>query len=180
MSKTAELKWPAYEVIEPDNVLKAKAIVPGNPSDAIRQATRKADAAVKQLSVQFPAWMKSESQRLNKIRLELAEKGFNKERVDRLFTCSHDIKGQATTLGYPVAGTIGKLLCDLIERAPDPEKIPLPVIDQHVDTIRAIVRQDLKGNGNAQTDNIINGLHVLDMTTLKRMNAARPAVAQAG
>lgn len=170
----AELKWPEYEVIEVENTLSAKALVPGNPNEAVELATKKAEAAVMQLSVEFPAWMKGESNRLNDIRFELAEKGPSEDRLDRLFTCSHDIKGQAQTYGYPVAGIIAKLLCDLIEQAPDASKIPLAVIDQHVDMIRAIVRQNLKGNGNAQTNNIIHGLQVLDITTLKKITPNQP------
>ena len=175
MSSNTEVQWPQYRVIEVENKLGAKALVPGNPAYAIAVATKRADAAVEQLSVQFPAWMQAESERLNSIRCEMADRGPSPERMDQLFTSSHDIKGQAATFGYPVAGVIGKLLCDLIERAPDPQKIPLPVIDQHVDTIRAIVRQDLKGDGNAQTRNIINGLHVLDQSILKKISPVQPA-----
>lgn len=165
-----KLQWPQYEVIEVKNVLKKKALVPGNPQEAVATATRQADRAMRQLSAQFPLWMKSESERLFALREELAEKGASEAMMDRLFTCAHDIKGQATLFGYPVAAMIGKLLADLIERAPDPCQIPLPVIDQHIDTIRAIVRQDLRGEGNAQTKNIIQGLHVLDHTTLKKLS----------
>ncbi len=171
MSNKAELQWPQYEVINVKNTLAARALVPGNPAEAVKTATRRADAAVKQLSAQFPAWMQGESRRLDKIRTELAENGYSGERLDQLFTCAHDIKGQATTYGYPVAAIIGKLLCDLIERAPDASKIPLAVIDQHVDSIRAIVRENIKGEGNDQTRNIINGLLVLDQTTLKKLSA---------
>ena len=176
MNKTADVQWPNYEVIEVENTLRTKALVPGNPADAITTATKRADRAVDQLSVEFPAWMRHESERLNEIRCAIADQGSSAERIDQLFTCAHDIKGQAQTFGYPVAGVIGKLLCDLIEHAPDPVKIPLPVIDQHVDTVRAIVKQDLKGEGNRQTSNIIQGLHVLGRATLKKISAqAAPA-----
>jgi HPt (histidine-containing phosphotransfer) domain-containing protein len=178
MKKQAELKWPEYEVIEIENELGTKALIPGNPAEAIALATRKADKAVELLSSHFPIWMKGESNRLNRIRIELKEKGYSDERLDFLFTCAHDIKGQAGTYGYPVAAIIAKLLCYLIQHAPDPSKIPLAVIDQHVDTIRAIVRQDLKGNGNSQTSNIIQGLHILDLSTLKKLSKHAP-VAQA-
>ena len=164
-----ELQWPQFEVIAVKNTLKKKALIDGNPKDAISRATQKADRAMQQLSHQFPQWMKTESKRLYAIRQEIDANGPSEILLDRLFTCAHDIKGQATTFGYPVAAMVGKLLADLIERAPEPCKIPLPVIDQHVDTIRAIVAQDLRGVGNVQTKNIIAGLHVLDRTTLKRL-----------
>ncbi len=170
-AQNTEVKWPNFRVIEIKNTLGARVMVPGNPREAIASATKKADAAVHQLSHEFPVWMRDESNRLASIRTELHEKGFSEERLDHLFTCAHDIKGQATTYGYPVAAIVARLLCDLIEKAPDSVKVPLSVIDQHVDTINAIVRQDLKGDGNAQTNNIINGLLILNQTTLKRMTS---------
>ncbi len=178
-AQNTQVNWPQYRVIEVENTLGAKALKPGDPREALAAATKKADAAVEQLSVEFPAWMQGESDRLNKIRLEITQEGYTAERLDQLFTCAHDIKGQAPTYGYPVAGIIGKLLADLIEKAPAGVQIPLPVIDQHVDTIRAIVRQNLKGDGNNQTNNIIEGLLVLDHTTLKKMTANASAAAAA-
>ncbi|MCF6200179.1 MAG: hypothetical protein L3J67_12465 [Hyphomicrobiaceae bacterium] len=164
-----KLQWPQFEVIPVKNTLKKKALTAGNPKDAISRATQKADRAMEQLSHKFPLWMQKESKRLFAIRQEMSANGPSEDLLDRLFTCAHDIKGQATTYGYPVVAMVGKLLADLIEHAPEPCKIPLTVIDQHVDTIRAIVAQDLRGVGNAQTKNIIAGLHVLDRTTLKRL-----------
>ncbi len=177
--QNTQVNWPEYRLIEVENTLGAKALRPGNQRAALADATKKADRAVNKLSVQFPAWMQGESDRLSNIRLEMAQNGYTAERLDQLFTCAHDIKGQASTYGYPVAGIIGKLLADLIENAPAGIKIPLAVIDQHVDTIRAIIRQDLKGDGNAQTNNIIEGLRVLDHTTLKKLHANAPTLAAA-
>jgi len=170
-----ELQWPQFEVIPVKNNLRKKALIAGNPKDALSRATQKADRAMEQLSHQFPLWMQKESKRLFAIRQEIDTSGPSEALLDRLFTCAHDIKGQATTYGYPVAARVGQLLADLIEHAPNPCKIPLTVIDQHVDTIRVVVAQDLRGAGNAQTKNIIAGLLVLDHTTLKRLDPRRSA-----
>ena len=164
-----ELQWPQFQVIEPKNTLKKKALIAGNPREALERATQRAERAMDQLSAQFPQWMKSESQRLFLLREEIATKGPTPERLDRLFASAHDIKGQAITFGYPLAAMVGKMLADLIEHAPDPCLIPLPVIDQHVNTIRVLVREDVRGNGNAQTKKLLQGLHVLNHTTLKKL-----------
>ncbi len=174
-AQNTQVNWPEYRVIEVKNTLGAKALIPGDPREALAAAAKKANTAVEQLSIEFPAWMLGESDRLHKIRFELTNEGYSAERLDQLFTCAHDIKGQAPTYGYPVAGIIGKLLADLIGKAPAGVQIPLPVIDQHVDTIRAIIRQNLKGDGNNQTNNIIEGLLVLNHTTLKKMRASAAA-----
>ena len=80
-AQDTQVSWPEYRVIKVENTLAAKALVPGNPADAIKKATQKADVAVQQLSIEFPAWMQGESDRLDNIRQELADKGFSAERA---------------------------------------------------------------------------------------------------
>ncbi len=167
-----QLQWPEYEVIAVDNKLVGKAMKPGNAVEAIKAATRRADQAVRQLSVEFPTMMRTECQILDAIRCEIAANGANHDRLDRLFTCAHDIKGLGQTYGYPMAALIGNLLCSLIEKTPDATKIPLAVIDQHVDSIKAIVRQNLTGSDNPQINAIVRGLYILDQATLKKIAPA--------
>src|SRR5436309_2742485 len=55
-----------------------------------------------------------------------------------------DIKGQAATLGFPQVSTVAESLCRLIERVRDPERLPRELIDQHVDAVRAILREQVR------------------------------------
>jgi hypothetical protein len=158
-----------YLVLEPDNSLRSKALVPGNANDAIQQATESAEEALNQLSFQFSNWMVEECDRLRQAHFNLHRNGMSSERLDQLFTASHDIRGQAHTLGYPVAGAMASLLCGLIEQAPDATKIPLNVLDQHVNSIKAVVRQDITGKGTQETNSILQGLQLLNITILNRL-----------
>jgi hypothetical protein len=57
---------------------------------------------------------------------------------------AHDIRGQATTLGFPLAARVGASLCRLLEESPPTDLHDgafTQLIDQHVDAIRAIVRE---------------------------------------
>ena len=58
-----------------------------------------------------------------------------------LFLAAHDVKGDSGTLGYPEVGAAADSLCRLLEHTPDLTKIPLAIVDQHVDAVRAIVRE---------------------------------------
>jgi HPt (histidine-containing phosphotransfer) domain-containing protein len=60
---------------------------------------------------------------------------------EALFRCAHDIKGQAATLGFPLVADVAGSLCRLIEETHDPARIPLGFVDQHVDAVRAIIRE---------------------------------------
>ena len=64
-------------------------------------------------------------------------------------SAAHDIKGEAATFGYPLAADVAENLCRLIEHTPDACRVPPALIDQHVDAIRAIIREDAREPGDA-------------------------------
>jgi HPt (histidine-containing phosphotransfer) domain-containing protein len=127
-----------HEVITPPNkLIKVIAKRRGNDGDPIARA----QAALNELSGDFAAWMQDECDRLSAARQLVKEMGFSKQSFDEMFRAAHDIKGDAATFGYPLAAPIAESLCRLIEHTPDASKIPLALLDQHVDAVRAIVRE---------------------------------------
>ena len=42
-----------------------------------------------------------------------------------LFRAAHDIKGEASTFGFPAVAGVAESLCRLIEHTPDMQRIPL-------------------------------------------------------
>ena len=85
--------------------------------------------------------MVSECERLDTARHQVKAIGFNKDTRDALFHAAHDIKGEAATFGYPDVAASADSLCRLIEHTPDATRIPIALVDQHVDAIRAIIRE---------------------------------------
>ena len=129
-----------HEVITPPNrlakaVTKVKVMTPGDDPVA------RAEAALKQLSSEFTAWMYEECERLDGARNKLKTGGVNKANLELLYHAAHDIKGEAATFGYPCVAPAADSLCRMLEHTPDSAKIPLPLVDQHVDAIRAIIRE---------------------------------------
>jgi HPt (histidine-containing phosphotransfer) domain-containing protein len=146
-----------HEVIMPPNkLIKVIAKRRGDDGDPIARA----QAALNELSSDFAAWMQDECDRLNAARQNVKTNGFSKQNIDEIFRAAHDIKGDAATFGYPLVAPIAESLCRLIEHTPDARKIPLALLDQHVDAVRAVVREharpDIDGiasalNGRLQT-----------------------------
>ena len=67
--------------------------------------------------------------------------GLNKKTKQELFLSAHDVKGDCGTFGFPAVAPAADSLCRLLEHTPDMSRIPLAIIDQHVDAVRAIVRE---------------------------------------
>jgi HPt (histidine-containing phosphotransfer) domain-containing protein len=127
-----------YEVITPPHELR-KAVAPAG--DVVDNPVARAEAALAELSGEFSNWMESECDRLEATRQDVKRDGFTQKTHEELFRAAHDIKGEAGTFGYPAVAGIANSLCRLIEHTPDMERIPLPLLDQHVDAVRAVVRE---------------------------------------
>ena len=127
-----------HEVINPPADLRnAVTHVPDDDDDPVARA----EAALAQLSSEFDEWMHAECERLDAARQEVKRLGFTEKTHDDLFRAAHDIKGEAATSAMPPLAAAANSLCRLIEHTPDMTRIPLTLVDQHVDAVRAIARE---------------------------------------
>jgi HPt (histidine-containing phosphotransfer) domain-containing protein len=127
-----------YEVITPAHPLR-RAVAPAG--DVTDDPVARAEAALAELSGEFGTWMESECERLEAARQDVKNSGFTEKTHDALFRAAHDIKGEAGTFGFPAVAGIADSLCRLLEHTPDMKRIPLSAVDQHVDAVRAVVRE---------------------------------------
>jgi chemotaxis protein histidine kinase CheA len=128
-----------HEVITPDTSKLRKMVHPAQPDDPDPVAG--AEAALAQLSGEFSSWMAEECERLDAARRRVKERGLSEATQQELFLAAHDIKGGGYTFGFPEVTPVAESLCRLLEHSPDLTRIPLAVVDQHVDAVRAIVRE---------------------------------------
>jgi hypothetical protein len=138
-TKPDVITYGDHEVITPDTSKLRKTVHPAAPDDPDPVAS--AEVALSQLSGQFPHWMNEECERLDAARRRVRQRGLTPETTQDLFLAAHDIKGGGYTFGFPEVTPAAESLCRLLEHSPDLSRIPLSVIDQHVDAVRAIVRE---------------------------------------
>lgn len=102
------------------------------------EALARAEAALESLSRDYPRWLRAD---LAAARACLAPS----LDPDRLYTILHDIKGQATTFGYPLISRISQHLCRMLsEETPPPDHI-IPLLD----AMESVVDHGLTGDGGA-------------------------------
>jgi HPt (histidine-containing phosphotransfer) domain-containing protein len=128
-----------HEIITPDTSKLRKLVRQAASGD--EDPVARAEAALAQISSEFSDWMSQECERLDAARRRIKETGLNRDTKQELFLSAHDLKGDAGTLGYPAVAPVADSLCRLLEHTPDLNNIPLTAIDQHVDAVRAIVRE---------------------------------------
>ena len=163
-----------HEIISPENKLrKAASNTPYAPGD---DPVARAELALAELSTEFSSWMDTECERLDQARRNVAAGGFSAENKDALFRAAHDIKGEAATFGFPLVAWAADSLCRLLEHTPDANRIPLKLVDQHVDTVRAIYREYSRSDAKELAATLTKRLRVVTDEFLMHENRGRPDV----
>jgi hypothetical protein len=163
-----------HEMITPDTRHFRRTLrpeVPGEP-DPVAQA----EQALAAISGDFGDWMLQECERLDAARRKVREVGLIKQTSQELFLSAHDLKGDSGTLGYPEVARAADSLCRLLEHAPNLAKIPLSIIDQHVDAVRAIVREHERPDIAAIASALTGKLRAVTDEFLVKENQHRPEV----
>ncbi len=132
------------EIFMPPNILKAK--VGGTVAGIDMAALRRAEAAVETLKEDFQSWVGDDVEKLATARDTFAKDRSELSR-EALFRCSHDLKGQGQTFGFPFVARVAASLCRLLEGVPL-KSIPVSLLDAHVDAIRVCMRDQIKGDSD--------------------------------
>ena len=164
-----------HEVITVENKLrKAVSTQPYSPDE--EDPVARAEKALAELSGEFSAWMDSECARLDAARVAVVKSGFTGKTKEALFHAAHDIKGEVATFGYPAVASAADSLCRLIEFTPDMNRIPVKLVDQHVDAVRAIYREYARSDAKALAAMLTSRLREVTDEFLMRENRDRPDV----
>jgi chemotaxis protein histidine kinase CheA len=162
--KPAVARFDDHEVITPPHKL-GRVVARGAAED---DPVARAEAALAQLSSQFTDWMNDECEQLDKARNHVRQAGMAVQQREALFRVAHDIKGQAVTLGFPLVADVAGGLCRLIEETRDPRRIPLALVDQHVDAVRAIMREQGRPGAEAIARELTQRLREVSRFFLRR------------
>jgi hypothetical protein len=162
-----------HEVIVPANKLrKALSTVPGK--DAADDPVARAEAALAGLASEFSTWMNAECDRLDHARRKVKAGGLTEATRHALFHAAHDIKGEAATFGYPMVAEPAESLCRLLEHTPDMARIPVELVDQHVDAVRAIMRESADPDGAVTAEALVRRLREVTEEFLAYEKRERP------
>jgi chemotaxis protein histidine kinase CheA len=162
-----------HEVITPPNKLH-HAISTARKDQSVVDPVARAEQALAQLSSEFSDWMDTECERLDQARQLVKTIGLNKATHEALFHAAHDIKGEAATFGFPWVASLAESLSRLVEHTPDMHRIPLTLVDQHVDAIRAIIRESARPDIAGIADELTRRLREVTDEFLRRENRERP------
>jgi Hpt domain len=132
------------EIIAPSNDLRKK-VRKIRTRSAKDDPVARAEAAIQVLSSNFDNWMGDSVEVINTALESWRLDGYaSGEARDNFFRTVHDLKGQATTLGFPLACRVASSLCAILDGASTGASLPINIIRQHVSAIGAIHRERAK------------------------------------
>lgn len=134
------------QIIQVPNTLRAK--VGGRLGALDAEAISKAEAALADLSEQFDDWLMDEIRKLEDVQTQIKTDGYTTENSEQLFYRAHDLKGLGTTYGYPFITRVAGSLCKMLDEEDKRMQAPRKLVDAHLDTIRAIVRDQIKADNH--------------------------------
>jgi len=108
----------------------------------------KAEAALAAMSVNFEEWLQAEIARLNSAMSLVQAEGRTEANMGALYHRAHDLKGLGATYGYPIISQIAGTLCRLIDKPEKRLTSPLPLVEVHVEAIKAAVRNKITTDEN--------------------------------
>ncbi|NQU56172.1 MAG: phosphorelay protein [Rhodospirillales bacterium] len=146
------------EVINPTNTLKKK--VGTNGLGAIDlEALEKAEEVIASLADSYLVSVADDFRKIDEAfeKLEAATGGRKKELMG-VFQESFNLKGQGGSFGYNLMTAIGNELCLFIEKLDKAGPKEVEAIKLHIDSIKLVIGNDIKGDGGDTGKQMLAGL----------------------
>jgi hypothetical protein len=157
-----EVEHADHSQFDPPRALAAKAARPGTAQDVDKMLAA-AEAKLAELRTEFPAWMAAEFEGVEKAWADYKAGQPGSDKI--LFRRMHDVRGQAATFGYPLAGRAADYLCKLMDAI---ERVPDDIIEAHVQTIRVIIRENVNVDDHPLGLKLLEGLDTMGLNLIKR------------
>ncbi len=123
------------------------------------EALERAEQVISGMTGSYLTWVAED---LNKIDVAFAAlkaaSGDRKEEMNGIFLVAHDIKGQDGSFGYNLMTAIGNELCRFIEKTDKTGPGVIEAIKLHIDALKLVIAEDMKGNGGKAGEKMLSGL----------------------
>jgi HPt (histidine-containing phosphotransfer) domain-containing protein len=131
-------------------------VIRSNSGHTLKEMEFAAEQRIRKLGENYPDLVKKA---VEDMKAYLASDAPFKERLDNIFMCAHDLKGQAATFGYKLVGEVGKSLCAAIRAVPDLLEKEQDILQLHINAISWALQHEHDDKVATQKSELINSLH---------------------
>lgn len=125
------------------------------PEDLLAQA----EASLERQSLDFTEWAQNYLKDIG-VMLDKARAAPEKRRgyINEINVVAHELRGQGGTFGYPLITIFGKSLYDATHAECGEEDKELDIIKAHIDSMRAVLREKISGDGGPVGRQLLKGM----------------------
>jgi len=151
----------AYQLITPPNLLKAK-VGTGGVGGIDPDLIKRAEDVIDTMSDEFAESVTREIMRLMKLAMDLENDPAKAEKIlKKVRRVGHDLRGQGATYNYDLISDVAASLYRYTERLSGSAALNGEVIRAHADAMRAIIKNQVKGNGGEVGVDLVKSLDAL-------------------
>lgn len=144
------------EYITPPHTIRTK-VSGGGPLTS--QMLKKAEEVVQQHAEKYIERAQDQVEALVEVvRDAESETGDRTAIFEKIFLQAHDIRGLGSTFGYTLVTNIAASLCNFVESVEVYDDDVMEVLNAHVDALRGMIGNDVKGDGGPIGREILDGL----------------------
>ncbi len=121
------------------------------------EALKRAEAAVEAVAKEFEGMLSDELDEMD-ILMAAYKANPSKETLDPLFGRVHNLRGQGTTLGYPLITRIGTSFCRYIIDQDPSKQVKAALIEQHLQALRIVLKERTESEGDAVSKQVAEAL----------------------
>ncbi|AXE64712.1 hypothetical protein BBF93_11105 [Hyphomonas sp. CACIAM 19H1] len=140
--RPASATTPAHEEMAPAAITPPEPVFVADPQEMVTQAEEALDA----LTEEFEGWMRNDLEKMRDAWRIAQKPHATADDYRTLYTCAHNIRGAATSYGYPAVSRLCGSLCDLLSGTRAGENTAL--INLHIEACRAAVAAGPQGEGS--------------------------------
>ena len=140
--RPASAQAPQREEMETADPAPPEPVFAADPQEMVTQAEEALDA----LTEEFEGWMRNDLERMRDAWRVAQKPHATADDYRTLYTCAHNIRGAATSYGYPAVSRLCGSLCDLLSGTRPGENTAL--INLHIEACRAAVAAGPQGEGS--------------------------------
>ena len=163
MTETRKPLKPGVEVIRPPG-LAAKVPTFGGPDPS--SALRQAEKAIAHVASEFAATIPEELDALDALLVEY-KAAPGGQTLEKLFRRVHNLRGQGTTMGFPLITRIGSSFCRYMIERDETKQVNADLIEKHLQALRIVLRERKAGNGDALATQVAEALETVVERELK-------------
>lgn len=132
----------APQEMAPADPAPPEPVFVADPQEMVTQAEEALDA----LTEEFEGWMRNDLEKMRDAWRVAQKAHATADDYRTLYTCAHNIRGAATSYGYPAVSRLCGSLCDLLSGTRPGENTAL--INLHIEACRAAVAAGPQGEGS--------------------------------